>query len=249
MRSDAGSAVAVGSVNVGSVETLCLGRRQLETGIRKSPVQLATITEHGVVGDVIADVEHHGGRDQAVYLYSAPDLAWWEAELGVTLPPGVFGENLTLSSFGERPVRIGDRFRIGAVVLEATAPRIPCGVFAVHVRQPHWVRRFAQARRPGFYARVLALGDVRPGDQVEILGGGESYPGVESLVDVWFNASPNVEILKRLLAAPLSDRARRECKRKLERVEPPPQSGARISADELSAPMRCPDRPIASCYR
>lgn len=43
------------------------------------------------------------------------------AELGAVPEPGTFGENLTLSSFGDEPVRIGDRYRIGAALVEATA--------------------------------------------------------------------------------------------------------------------------------
>ncbi len=39
--------------------------------------------------------------------------------------PGVFGENLTLSELDHVPLAIGDRLRIGRVLLEITAPRIP----------------------------------------------------------------------------------------------------------------------------
>ena len=90
------------------------------------------------------------GPDQALYLYSAEDYAWWAGELGAPPAPGTFGENLTLSSFGPVEVRIGDRFRVGAALVEATAPRIPCATFATRMGEPDWVKRFAAARRPGY---------------------------------------------------------------------------------------------------
>ena len=92
-----------------------IGARTVETGIRKGPVERGTVHALGLAGDVVADTENHGGPDQALYLYSCEDYAYWEAELGALPPPGTFGENLTVSSFGAEPVRIGDRFRIGPV--------------------------------------------------------------------------------------------------------------------------------------
>lgn len=79
----------------------------------------------GLLDDHIGDTRHHGGADQAAYLYSAEDYDWWAEQLGTALEPGTLGENLTLSSFGREAVHIGDRYRIGRVVLEVTSPRIP----------------------------------------------------------------------------------------------------------------------------
>lgn len=102
------------------------------------------------------DTDRPAGPDQAVYLYSTEDYAWWEGELGRRLEPGLFGENLTVSSFGSDELRIGDRFVVGDVVLELTSCRIPCDVFAARMNEPQWIRRFRDARRPGAYARRLA---------------------------------------------------------------------------------------------
>jgi MOSC domain-containing protein YiiM len=206
------------SVNVRpAAEVVDLGSRRVETGIRKLPVASADVHANGLAGDVVADAQHHGGADQAVYVYSAEDLAWWETELGTPLAAGAFGENLTLSGFGPSPVRIGDRFRLGDVVLEATAARVPCAVFARHVAQPNWVKRFTAARRPGFYARVLAIGRVAAGDPVEPLGGGEEHPEIVETLDAYFDPSPSPQRLAALLAAPVAQRARREYEEKAAR--------------------------------
>ena len=194
-----------------------IGARTVETGIRKAPVERGYVGALGLAGDVVADEQHHGGLDQALYLYSSEDYGWWGGELGTVPKPGSFGENLTLSSFGPEPVRIGDCFRVGAAFLEVTSPRIPCAVFATRMGEPNWVKRFADSRRPGLYVRVLEAGEIAAGDPVERLGGGE-HPTVVDLMDVWYDPSPDPELLERLLRSPLAERARANVEQKLSRV-------------------------------
>ena len=203
------------SVNAGRAEPMKIGARTVTTGIRKGPVERGHVGALGLAGDVVADEENHGGPDQALYLYSAEDYAWWADELGGVPEPGTFGENLTLSGFGPEPVRIGERFRIGAALVEVTAPRIPCSVFATRIGEADWVKRFASARRPGLYVRVLEPGEVAAGDPVERLASGNGHPTVVDLMDVWYDADPEPELLERLLASPLAVRARANVERKL----------------------------------
>ena len=71
------------SINVGQEQTIENAKKYGSTGIFKVPVQGAVaVTASGLPGDVIIDVKNHGGADQAIYLYTAPDYAWWSAELG-----------------------------------------------------------------------------------------------------------------------------------------------------------------------
>lgn len=207
----------VDSVNAGRSEPMTIGGRTISTGIRKAPVGRSFAGPLGLAGDAVVDQEAHGGLDQALYLYSSEDYAWWGGELGSTPAPGTFGENLTLSSFGPGEVRIGDRFRVGPVLVEATAPRIPCSTFATRMGQPDWVKRFAAARRPGLYVRVLEPGDIAEGDPVERVGGANGHPTVVELMDVWYDPQPPAELLERLLASPLAERARPVVERKLGR--------------------------------
>jgi MOSC domain-containing protein YiiM len=204
---------------------MTIGARLVRTGIRKAPVGRGFAGPLGLAGDVVADEENHGGLDQALYLYSSEDYAWWADELGGLPEPGTFGENVTLSSFGPEPVRIGDRLRVGAAVVEVTAPRIPCSVFATRMEEPAWVKRFAAARRPGLYVRVLEPGEVAEGDPVERLGGGGGHPTVVELMDVWYDADPDPELLERLLASPLAERARANVERMLVKARPPGRTG------------------------
>ena len=178
-------------MNAGRSELMRIGARTVETGIRKGPVERGHVGALGLAGDVVADVKNHGGPDQALYLYSSDDYAFWADELGATPEPGTFGENLTLSSFGAEPVRIGDRYRVGATLVEVTAPRIPCAVFATRMGEPDWVKRFAD---------------------------GHPHPTVVDLMDVWYDREPDPELLERLLASPLAERARANVENKLARV-------------------------------
>ena len=164
----------VESVQLGRESLIDLGQRLTRSGIDKKPVSRIEVRHSGVAGDVIA-ADYHGGEGQAAYVYGRDDYAFFEHELGVALSPGTFGENVTVGSLPPQP-RVGDRliFESG-VVLELTGPRTPCATFAGRMRQvigeeaaKGWVKRFARARRPGVYCRVIEEGEIRPGMRLDV---------------------------------------------------------------------------------
>lgn len=157
------------AVNVGGIRPTGFGTLG-RTAIDKRPVQAAVrIGLSGPEGDQIADLKHHGGPDQAVYAFAREDYAYWEAELGRSLAPGAFGENLTTVGLDVQNARLGERWRVGGCLLEVTYVRIPCAVFAGFVDEPHWVRRFTEHGVPGAYLRVLQPGTVAAGDPIEVV--------------------------------------------------------------------------------
>ncbi len=129
------------------------------------PVEVGTL---GLAGDSQKDTAHHGGQEYAVYLFADEDVAWWSAELGREIPPGMFGENLRTSGLVVSDLVIGARYRIGVsgLEVEVTSPRNPCATFARRMQEPHWVKRFVQQRAPGAYVRVLTPGTVQAGDGI-----------------------------------------------------------------------------------
>lgn len=156
------------SVNVGLPREVPHAASTVMTGIFKTPVSgPAMLGVEGLDGDGQADRSVHGGPHMAAYVYSAADYAWWSAELGRDLPPATFGENLTVTGLGDADVRVGDRFRIGAALVEATIPRTPCFKLGIRMGDKRFVPRFAQAERLGFYVRVLEPGMVAAGDGIE----------------------------------------------------------------------------------
>jgi len=54
-------------------------------------------------------------------------------------------------------------------VVQVTSPRVPCVTFRSWLDEPHWVKRFANAGRPGAYLRVLSEGSVQAGDELSVL--------------------------------------------------------------------------------
>jgi MOSC domain-containing protein YiiM len=120
-------------------------------------------------GDEQADRHAHGGPDKAVYAYASEDYAWWRERLGRELRPGRFGENLTLAGVDVTAALVGERWAIGSVVLEVTSPRIPCWKLARRMGDPLFVRRFAEARRPGAYLRIVEEGELGAGDEVRVV--------------------------------------------------------------------------------
>lgn len=204
------------SVNCGKARPYgsALGR----TGIFKTPVAgPVAIHALGIGDDEVSDLSVHGGTDQAVYLYGQPDYAFWEAELGRRLAPGLFGENLTVSGLESQAVMIGDRFRIGDVLIEASAPRNPCNTFALVMDDRMWVRRFHAAQRPGVYARVLVPGTIAAGDAVALVPfAGEKVP-VTALTEDYKKPAP--ERMRWLLKAPIHKDLRAQYERALAALE------------------------------
>jgi MOSC domain-containing protein YiiM len=197
------------SVNIGQQETIQIGSKAISTGIFKYPVRgKISINTQGLVGDTIANTNHHGGIDQAVYLYNAEDYAWWSNKLQTELPIGKLGENLTLSSFGTTPLKVGDRLRINAVLLEITFPRIPCATLGARMGDAAFVKRFIEARRPGVYARVLEEGELQVGDAVTIVPAPNNFPTVIELYELWHAKERDPHLLYRGLEAPIAQRAK-----------------------------------------
>lgn len=160
------------SVNVGTVQEHGSRRgRPLMSAIGKAPVAGPVLVEgERVAGDEQVERRYHGGPDQAVYAYAAEDASWWAAELGLeAIPPGRFGENLTTVDVDPNGALVGERWRVGAVLLEVTAPRVPCAKLGRVFPGTGIVRRFAAAGRPGAYLRILEPGRVVAGDSVDIV--------------------------------------------------------------------------------
>jgi MOSC domain-containing protein YiiM len=189
------------SVNTAKPEPIATKTGQ--TGIFKRPQQGPVfVGEHGLASDAIVDVNNHGGKDQAVYLYSREDYAWWEHDLGREIEPGTFGENLTISGLESATACIGDRYRIGDLLLEVTSPRIPCSTFAVRMGDPHFVKRFMEAKRPGVYCRVLRTGNIAQGERGTVeLFASEKVTLLE-LVEKYPYATVSTEDRRRYLSVP-----------------------------------------------
>ncbi len=202
-------------MNIGQPQDIRLGRHHSLSGIDKRAVPgRVQVGVSGLEGDHILSKKHHGGPDQAVYLYSLEDYDAFAAGLGDVPLPGSFGENLTVSGLESAPVCIGTRLSIGqgegAVLLEITAPRIPCATLAAHMGDAGFVKAFRQMRRPGLYARVLRQGTIGAGDSVDVQAGLKSAPTVGEQFELYYDPNPSRQELERSLAAPIAVRSRQD---------------------------------------
>lgn len=140
-------------------------------GVPKLPVPTAEVTRAGVEGDGHRDLEHHGGPDRAVCLFSLEQIQALQAE-GHPVVPGALGENVTLEGIEWTRVTPGSRLQLGPdVMLEITRYTSPC----LNIR-PSFSHgdysRVSEKRHPGWsrvYARVVATGRIAAGDAVRLL--------------------------------------------------------------------------------
>lgn len=167
------------TVNVASPQTNPADAALL-TGIDKRPTTDSVVVRppgsaqdggwSGLVGDFIGSPQFHGGDDQAVYAYAREDLDNWQPIVGHPISNGTFGENLTTSGVDVTNAVVGERWHVGrdGLVLEVSAPRVPCRTFAAWLDERGWVKTFTQSSVPGAYLRVLSPGTVSTGDEIVV---------------------------------------------------------------------------------
>lgn len=143
------------------------------SGIAKSPRSGPVhIGELGLEGDEQGDLRVHGGIDKAVHHYPFEHYASWRSELGelpVLAAPGAFGENLSSRGLDEATVCIGDRYALGAAVLEVSQGRQPCWKLNDRFGVRDMARRVQDSGRTGWYYRVPQPGAAQAGDALVLL--------------------------------------------------------------------------------
>jgi len=201
---------SVRSLNVGQPRTrewAGIGRTSIWKEPLPGPVRLGPM---GFSGDQVSDTVHHGGVDQAVYVFAREDLNRWAARLGAPIRDGLFGENLTTVGIDVNEAELGEQWRVGTALLEVRSVRTPCHDFKCWMGEngfdtTGWVKRFAADARPGPYLKVLEAGLV----------GSEHRPGHGVTVSTLFRAVMGErELLPELLRVPdLVDEARERAER------------------------------------
>jgi MOSC domain-containing protein YiiM len=140
-------------------------------GVPKRPVPSARVTALGLEGDAQRDLEHHGGPERALCLFSQERIQVLQAE-GHPITPGSIGENLTIEGIDWNAVTPGTYLRLGAdVVAQVTRYTAPCFNITASFRDGEY-SRVSQKRHPGdsrVYARVLREGFLTSGDPVLLL--------------------------------------------------------------------------------
>ncbi len=134
---------------------------------------------------------------------SSNSYRYWANYLGRSdLLPGIFGENLTVDGLTDAEVCIGDRFRIGSVVVEVTQPRDTCYRVGIRLERPEMPALLVAHHRPGFYLRVIQEGELGAGDRIEKLSGGPERITVAEIDALLYSAEHKLEGLRRAARIP-----------------------------------------------
>ena len=169
---DRPSEIGIAAVNVGCPRILArTDDTTVWSGIAKARVASGTtlwLSAINLAGDDQADRSVHGGPDKAVYAYPSEHLHQWSDELGTSLGPAPFGENLSTVGVSETDVCIGEIWSWGEATLEVCQPRWPCFKLALHRGRPDIQQRMRRTGRTGWYLRVLEPGAVIVGGQIAV---------------------------------------------------------------------------------
>jgi len=159
------------STNIAEPKTFLWRGKQVTTGIYKKPTQSPIFLDAEVVkNDEVSDRRVHGGEFKACYLFSENYYPYWKQlypKLDWTY--GMFGENLTVSNLDEKEIYVGDICRIGKALVQITQPREPCYKFGVKFGTQKALKEFIEHGHPGTYVRVLEKGEVKVGDQLNLV--------------------------------------------------------------------------------
>lgn len=144
-------------------------------GSRLSAQKAVWLTLDGFEGDKVGDPTVHGGADKAVHFYPGEHYAAWQADfVGVGRDPhphlghlGGFGENISALEMTEGLVQIGDRFRLGAALVEISQGRQPCWKIDHHFGMKGMTAAVIKTGRSGYYFRILEEGLVEPDATIE----------------------------------------------------------------------------------
>lgn len=134
----------------------------------KAKVDVLNVGLLSIEGDEFASPQHHGTPDAVLYAYGDDALTDYFAWLGrESYAYGELGENLTLDTLDESQVSVGDVFKVGEVLCEATFPRIPCAKINFRLQHPLGQKTMIACGRSGIYFRILKPGVIRVTDAFE----------------------------------------------------------------------------------
>jgi MOSC domain-containing protein YiiM len=162
------------SVNVGLPRDIEWKGKTVHTAVWKDAVRgRRKVGKLNIDGDGQGDLHGHGGEHRTVLVYQIDSYRYWERELGRRdFVFGQFGENFTVEGLPDDEVCIGDRYRIGSALFEVTQPRVTCFRVGIRMDEPRMAALLVEHHRPGFYFRVLEVGEVAAGDEIAKVSNG-----------------------------------------------------------------------------
>ncbi|HEY7335779.1 MAG TPA: MOSC domain-containing protein [Bryobacteraceae bacterium] len=144
-------------------------------GVPKHAIADAMVTPLGIEGDMHAHPAIHGGPLKALLLMTSEGIDELR-EAGFPVYYGALGENITTRGLDRKTMRLGQRWRVGNIVVELTKVRVPCAtidVYGAAIKDAIYdqVVKAGDPSSPrwglsGFYASIVRPGPIWPGDPI-----------------------------------------------------------------------------------
>ena len=177
------------SISAGKVKQLTSpvndGSTAINSAIHKAPISSkeqpnqVKVLQLGIEGDEQSNLQVHGGRDKAIYVYPGEHYPFWKdclirhnhLDRDTELMHGYFGENLTVEGFNESQVFIGDKWCVGDAIFQITDMREPCYKLNIKMNFKAAAKTMVQSGYSGWYLRVLQIGSIKAGDEIRVEAG------------------------------------------------------------------------------
>lgn len=204
------------STNIGKPTTFLWNGKEEQTGIFKYPVnEPLFLRKNDVAKDAIINRVNHGGINKACYLFSSDNYTYWQKIYPhLKWDWGMFGENLTVKGLDESTVRIGDIYKVGTALTQVSQPREPCYKLGVRFEDPSILKKFILHRHSGTYVRILEQGEVRKGDELQLIEQSKNTLTVQQFYDLMFAKEKSEEMLALFMDNPSVPQYKKERYRK-----------------------------------
>ena len=140
------------------VLAVCVSEKK---GVQKHPVDRAELrANHGLVGDAPAGPWHRQGA--LVGIDSVRNL---QVKITLQLKPGDFAENILVEGLTVYKLRVGTELKLGSARCRVTQIGKTCHMDCA-------IRKAAGdcvMPREGIFVEVLEGGEVRPGDEIQVI--------------------------------------------------------------------------------
>ena len=140
------------------VLAVCISEKK---GVQKHPVDRAELrANHGIVGDA-----HAGPWHRQVSLLGIDSVQKLQEKITLQLKPGDFAENILVDGLTVYKLPVGTELKLGSALCRVTQIGKTCHMDCA-------IRKAAGdcvMPREGIFVEVLEGGEVRPGDEIQVI--------------------------------------------------------------------------------
>ena len=209
--------IAVYNIYLGQVETIKTPKKEFKSAYKKKAItQDEYLSKTGFINDVQSDTKHHGGVNRALCVYPYATYEYFKKEHNLDLKDCSFGENITILTYDDSDICLGDQVSFEDAIVEVTQPRQPCSHISNDTGIKNLTALTVKNLKTGFYLRVLKEGTIKKDSTLQLIKRVHESITIEFINKCFFDAKNNQENIKKVLACvELSINFREELEKKL----------------------------------